>query len=496
MGKEAVLIIGGFEGGALSRNNPPRAALEIASATSGFKPVVFHANRIGESWPEFLPRDNFPLTGVSISTWNEWCQLPEIVAKIKNRTLQTITVIGGKYPTFFPRETLQIPGVDILVRGYGDKAWETLTGYLHDGKPIQDLEEEGIYRAGQKLPEDDKLTLSPPIPLRDLPQPSYGSLVPKVRSYVDRSYSDLKTLDEKKTLLMDASFSPNILSGLGCPYDCTFCVNTLLKREKNFGRSPVELRPPSLIAEEIGLLQRETSVSEIPVFLINPDSTLDPDHLVLTMKEFERRGIQALVGVDVRIHSLYQALSERPDLELEKNLKGKLFKIILAPETLHSETQITIGKQTDPDELLTALYFCGQIGALPIVQIIVGFPVDNYDSLRYTLEKILEIRDQSEPFVLNVHRATPFPGTTFFNEARRLGFIDQDTPIPDMTVGPSVVRSQFLSPEELDMWKKSIITAFYSPEYMERIKKDPRPRLLQEAINCQRRGFFGESNVT
>ena len=93
------------------------------------------------------------------------------------------------------------------------------------------------------------------------------------------------------------------------------------------------------------------------------------------VNQIENLDIQALLGVDIRVHSLFSAISERPDLDLLKTLKGKLHKIILAPETFHPETQITIGKQTDPDELIAVLSFCEQTGALPMVQIILGFPV-------------------------------------------------------------------------------------------------------------------------
>jgi hypothetical protein len=174
-----VAIVGSFEGGALSYYNPPRAPLQIARATFGFEPVVLHANRIGKNWVEKLP-ENSPLTGVSILTWNEWLTLPQTVAQIKKANPSTKIVVGGKYPTFYTTETLQINGVDFVARGYGDKAWETITEKFSDGKSLNDLEEVGIYESGNILPEDNKLRVSPPPPLKNLPQPAYDSLFPKL----------------------------------------------------------------------------------------------------------------------------------------------------------------------------------------------------------------------------------------------------------------------------------------------------------------------------
>jgi radical SAM superfamily enzyme YgiQ (UPF0313 family) len=468
--------------------------LQIASATSGFKPVVLHAHRIGKDWADILPEYEAPLTGVSILTWNEWCRLPTIVADIKKKVPKTTIVVGGKYPTTYTKETLQIPGVDIVARGYADAAWSNITSNFSEGRLINNLEKEGVYRAGKTLPEKPNLTMSLPIPLKDLPQPAYGSLVPSIGSYInDDRYFDLQIFDEGTEMLMGLPFSPNVLSGLGCLWDCTFCMNTLIKEQNNFGRKPVELRPPGLIVEEIGILQQMTDLDEIPIFLMNPDSGYDPDHLVATVKEIEKQGIQAILGIDIRVHSLFKAISERPDLEMEKTLKDKLHKIILAPESLHPGTQITIGKETNPDELIATLHFCEQIDALPMVQIIVGFPIDSDDTLQYTLNTLLEIRDQSPPFILNVHRATPFPGTTMFMEAKQMELIEPEVNIPDLTAGDNIMKSQFLSVQELNNWRRRIVSEFYSREYYKRLMEDFRPLLRQEVTNSQRRGTLGEA---
>lgn len=477
-----VVIVGSFEGGVLSYNNPPRAPLQIASATVGFDPVVLHANKIGKNWAEKLP-ENSPLTGVSISTWNEWCSLPQITAQIKKTTPKTKIIVGGKYPTFYTAETLQIPGVDFVARGYGDKAWETITGNFSGGKSIDNLEEVGIYQSNKILP-DNNFRVSPPKSLKNLPQPAYDSLSPPLESYIDPS-SDLSEL-------MRLPFGPNILSALGCLSDCTFCMNTLLKGQNNFGRQPVEYRPPALIAEEISILQQKTRLDEIPIFLTNPDSGQNIDHLMTTVEEIEKQRVRAILGIDIKVHSLFQALSERPDLDLFTKFKGKLHKIVLGPETFHPETQITIGKETSPDELIACLHFCEEIGALPMVQIIVGFPVDSDETLQYTLNILLKIRDQAPPFILNVHRATPFPGTTLYKEAKILGLIDSDTSIPDMTSGEMVMRSQYLSQDQLNSWRRKIISEFYSEQYLSRLLSDKRDLLRQEVQNSQYRGLFGE----
>ena len=55
------------------------------------------------------------------------------------------------------------------------------------------------------------------------------------------------------------------------------------------------------------------------------------------------------------------------------------------------------------------------------------------------------------------------------------------------------MRSQFLSPGELNNWRLKIVENFYSDPYINRIMQDPRAILQQEARKSLNRGKYGET---
>lgn len=492
MPPEKSIIVSSMAGGALSTNNPPRGACEIAAYTfEAFEPIVLHVNRLGPKWEEKIGQHQPLVTGISVLTWGEYMMLPDTVAKVKKQSPKTIVTVGGKYPSFNIQKTLAIPGVDIVIAGYGDQAWNDVTKSIADGKSLALLSE----FPGVHLPKDEKpleQIYSPPIPIDQLKQPNYSTIEPAMNTYVNNPQK-AATFD-----LLKKPFTPNILGALGCNWDCTFCINTLLKRLDNFKRQPVEFRPPEQVAEEVKILLNLTGLNEMPIFLMNPDSFLQPEHFFGILEALDGQGLteRVMVGIDVRIDSLFEAMMKYDYSLLVKKLANRLHKVVLAPETLHPGIQMMIGKETDPDQLIAALHLTADTGALPLVQIIVGFPQDSDDTLEYSLKTLLQIRDSSPPFLLNVHRAVPFPGTTMWQEAIQLGLIEPNQDIPDLAFGKVLMGTQNLTPEEVDAWREKFTNSFYSEEYIDTCQRDPRILLRNELGNSFRRSLKGEKIIS
>lgn len=481
-------LVGVFQGGDLSRKVPTRTILQLAAYTAPeFQPVAMHINRLGASWPEQLAQHNPLVTAISINTWGEFKRLPDIVAQIKQAVPKTITVTGGVYPSVYHKETLQIPGVDILGIGYGDDGWMKITQILADGKDLQTLHGyPGIYITQKKNP--DQVTCLPPIPLKKLKQPNYLAAKPDLGSYVG---------DRRSTAidLVENNIVPNVLSGIGCVERCMFCINTLWQRVGNFGRSPIEMRPPKAIVEEIDTLLELMGSDQLPIYLASPDSFYDRDHFLAIVNELEQQRInqRIFLGLDAKVATFYNAIKEVSDLS--ERLHGKCHKIILAPETLHPETQNIVGKFTDVEELIICLDFCHDIQALPLVQMIVGFPTDSAETLQYSLDKLLFVRDSSPPFALTVHRATPFPGTDLYTQAIREQLIDPsaDESIGDLTVGSALMGTKFLSSSQVDGWIDKFIREFYSEDYLKRLTTEAgHSLLLHQARSDLTRAIRGE----
>jgi len=139
------------------------------------------------------------MAGISAMT----AQVPHALAltrRIKKTHPQLPVVWGGIHPSLFPEQTVAHPLVDYVVVGEGE---EPLVSLL-SGKQHPRV---GSKESRAILPEKGSF-----LPAGELPDPDYSVLD------MDRSFS-----------FQGRFRNIDVLTSRGCPYKCTFCVNTIVK---------------------------------------------------------------------------------------------------------------------------------------------------------------------------------------------------------------------------------------------------------------------------
>lgn len=118
------------------------------------------------------------------------------------------SILGGIHATLAPEESLDIPGINAVCRGEGDESFVEFLGLLERGEDITKVgnfwvKEGGtVHRNGcRPLIED----------LDRLPPPDYELF----------HYDQLPEFTVNRSLVVAAS--------RGCPYDCTYCCNHVLR---------------------------------------------------------------------------------------------------------------------------------------------------------------------------------------------------------------------------------------------------------------------------
>ena len=109
-------------------------------------------------------------------------------------------VIGGHHPTALPRETLDEPAVDFIIRGEGEISLPLLARALESGQPVDRIPGIGLRAF------DGSLRISPPTFVADI------ETIP------------LPALDlVKRNFYRRKDFSAVVVSSRGCPMHCSYC---------------------------------------------------------------------------------------------------------------------------------------------------------------------------------------------------------------------------------------------------------------------------------
>jgi anaerobic magnesium-protoporphyrin IX monomethyl ester cyclase len=155
----------------------------------------------------------------------EWAV--RLCRKIKKRFPGIITLLGGPHPTYYP-DIISEPGVDIIARGEAEYAMLKLMQKLQNKESIDGIKNLWIKKGGAVIKNEMDCL---PENLDDLPLPDRE---------IYYKYKFLRRVTVKQ-----------FLSGRGCPFQCTFCANNILKKIYHGKGKFVRRRSPKGVVEEI-----------------------------------------------------------------------------------------------------------------------------------------------------------------------------------------------------------------------------------------------------
>ena len=162
------------------------------------------------------------------------------VAQRLKKEFNSTILFGGVHPSVAPEDTIAIDAVDIICKGEGEKPTAELLDSMQNGvinTSIPNL----WFKKDSRIIKNEIRTLEQH--LDDLPFP-------------DRDLFDTQ-------LYIDRSGTIDIISGRGCPYQCSYCVEpTYQKIFKGKGKF-VRYRSVDNVMEEVADLQRRFKFSRI-----------------------------------------------------------------------------------------------------------------------------------------------------------------------------------------------------------------------------------------
>lgn len=376
-----------------------------------------------------------------------------LLRRAKERTHATIAVCGP-HASALPLEVLQEnQSVDVILVGEIEHTLLDLVHALERRQGVEDVD--GIvYRVSAK-----EIGRTPPralIPdLDQLPYPHRETL--PLQKYGIAGYA-------RPTLFMYAS--------RGCPYLCNYCLwpQTMYGAGKYRGRAPqAVLREMKMVYERNGPFA----------------SVYFDDDIFNVGKKRMHEFAEALLD---RPGKVPWGCNSRPELFdreiLRKLADAGLFNIRLGVESGDPEIQRRIQKHLDFESTRRCIEDAHSVGIKVHVFYTVGLSGESWDSVKRTAKFAKTLAPDSVSFTIT----TPYPGTAYYEEAVREGYLVTRDWGQYNCVSTSVVRTQQLTAEEVARAERYLMRkVYYTPSYI--VKRFRYAANTKEIATLARKGL-------
>lgn len=350
---------------------------------------------------DFLQRikenlDSCLFAGLSIMTAGvaSGIQISEFIRKVN----PTVPIVwGGIHPTLFPEQTLKDSLVDIVVWGEGEETTLDLAWALKRREPLEKVKGIGFKVNGGQSFTDRRGFVN----LEMSPFPKYDLL--DMDKYLYRNLDSLSVgLGRAKIVVVHSS--------RGCPYKCTFCINTHPSqkyRPKSFER----------LIQEVEIIVRQYSPDVI--YFQDDNFFASKDRTFKFFQEYEKR------SYDFQWFSLTRANYFNQDYLSDRfiaRLCSSCLWLGLGVESGSNRIRKMINKDISEEQVITAARTLGKYKIPTGYAFMVGLPSETEEEMLSTISfmvKIKEIHVQAQ-FAYQCYR--PYPGSELYNLAIEKGF--------------------------------------------------------------------------
>ena len=391
-----------------------------------------------------IKKFNPNLVGISVLS-NSSQTSNKLADNIKKSNPNIKIVYGNCHSTIWSRRILEnYKYVDYIIRGEGEYNFLKLCDSLENNKTLENIPSLS-YRENNKIIENKDAPLIEN--LDDLPFPDRD----KLGIEYTWDFSGFKFAQGRFT---------TILSSRGCPFQCIYCMNSLLARHKWRSRSVKN------IIEELLLLE-EKKYKE--VFFLDDNFTLNRKRVIEICKEFKKEKIDIILSsrgrVDQNSGNMFKIMVNH----------GNFKYISFGVESGSQNILDYYNKKITPQQSYDTIKLAKKSG-FPIIManFMVGAPFETINDIVLTL-KLALTTDITWPVITIVQAV---PGTKMWSDLLKLDTIDLDkywetgVPIIDLninnysreTLNNMIIEtySRFTSPRRFNYFLKEFLASLKS----------------------------------
>ncbi len=354
------------------------AAVLSGSNTSGFRIIDEQLDEISDrNIGQLVMSLHEPrIIGLSVLTINS-ARAYELARDIKKIDERAIVVLGGIHPTVLPEEVLAQPGVDVVVRGEGEKTFEELVRLVISGDDYRKIRGISFREKGSSVHNPDRPLIDN---LDEIPPFPYHLFENDRDRY--------------------PSFSA-VFTSRGCPYKCTFCssrsISGIRYRYFSIERTISEIR---LLTDRYG---------QKTIWLLDDNIAANRRHFIELLEAIMKEGLhnKACFHASMR--------GDNIDEDILARAKAANFKMIsFGLETGNESLMKIINKGETVADVVNAIRMTDKAGLVAATTVIFGLPTetrkDRWDAMR--LVRSLPLSS------IRFNTLTPYPGTPVYEKLK------------------------------------------------------------------------------
>ncbi|MFA6000837.1 MAG: radical SAM protein [Thermoleophilia bacterium] len=391
------------------------------------------------------------VVGISALT-PQWPSTEKLSDLVKDIDSGIITVVGGPHATALPYDVASYPGVDVAVVGEGEEIMRDICETVATGGDLENVAGLVLGNKGKIRATADRARItdldSLSFPAHDLlPEPGFYNPYP--------SWG--------KTGLFSS-----MISGRGCPYQCSFCDVTAQQGKR------YRLRSAENVVDEMEWLNR--------TFKVTTFSFRDPSMICSRKRLLE---ICRLIG-ERRLDIVWtcNARANEVDPEMLAAMKKSGCKLIQYGIEVGNEEMLKTIKNITRAQVIKAVSDTRKAGISAHGYFLFGFVEETVETMQETIDFAMELDLDSAGFAVMV----PFPGTQEFDNYRKEGLLLTEDWRDYDIMGKPVYRHKHITNGQLAAAPRRAYRKFYlRPKIIIRhIARMTSPRVIRNYLRSAR----------
>ncbi len=326
------------------------------------------------------------------------------IAKEVNKDIKVLW--GGWHPSLYPRQALENPYIDIVIKGQGERALYEVVKRIEEGKNFEGISGVHWMDDGVIYSNPDRLLE----PLDDMPPIPYH-LVDTEKCLIETEFGD-------RTI--------NYVSSAGCPYRCGFCCEQTVNKRRWVGLNA------EAVVDDLEKLEKVYGINGVSMY--DSNFFVDMERSKAVLRGMLERGLTLRLGnMDGRVKQMAEA-----DDELWELLRAtRCYSILTGAESGSQEALELINKDITVEDTIKFAQKCHEYGIKVIFSTLVGLPIPHLsyaeivkktdEQIKATIglfDKILSL-DSRHRGLMFIY--CPYPGTPLYQNALKLGFEEPRT---------------------------------------------------------------------